>query len=71
MPDRSATAIACANIALIKYWGNRDNTLRLPANGSISMNLDGLTTRTVVTLHASRIPSPSTVHPSPAPAWNV
>ncbi len=27
-------ALAHPNIALIKYWGNRDNTLRLPANGS-------------------------------------
>jgi diphosphomevalonate decarboxylase len=44
----TATAIACPNIALIKYWGNRDDTLHLPANGSISMNLDGLYTRTQV-----------------------
>ena len=44
----TATAIAFSNIALIKYWGNRDDTLRLPSNGSISMNLDGLETRTCV-----------------------
>lgn len=44
----ASTAIAHPNIALIKYWGNRDETLRLPANGSISMNLGGLTTRTRV-----------------------
>ena len=42
----TATAIAHPNIAFIKYWGNRDDVLRLPANGSISMNLDGLETRT-------------------------
>jgi diphosphomevalonate decarboxylase len=42
------TATAQANIAFIKYWGNRDNTLRIPSNGSISMNLDGLYTRTTV-----------------------
>lgn len=42
------TAIACPNIAFIKYWGNRDDQLRLPSNGSISMNLDGLHTRTQV-----------------------
>ncbi|MFN7035662.1 MAG: diphosphomevalonate decarboxylase [Bellilinea sp.] len=43
-----ATAIAHPNIAFIKYWGNRDDSLRIPANGSISMNLEGLTTRTTV-----------------------
>jgi diphosphomevalonate decarboxylase len=43
-----ATAIAHPNIALIKYWGNRDDVLRLPSNGSISMNLDGLAARTQV-----------------------
>jgi diphosphomevalonate decarboxylase len=36
------------NIAFIKYWGDRDATLRLPSNGSISMNLDGLYTRSQV-----------------------
>jgi diphosphomevalonate decarboxylase len=45
----SAAALAHPNIALIKYWGNRDGALRLPANGSISMNLEGLETRTSVT----------------------
>jgi hypothetical protein len=44
------TAIAHPNIAFIKYWGNRDEALRLPANGSISMNLAGLETRTTVTI---------------------
>ncbi len=49
----SATAQASANIAFIKYWGNRDSALRLPANGSISMNLDGLYTRTTVSFQHS------------------
>jgi diphosphomevalonate decarboxylase len=48
MKTLSATAISHPNIAFIKYWGNRDNALRLPVNGSISMNLDGLFTRTKV-----------------------
>ncbi|HVP20384.1 MAG TPA: diphosphomevalonate decarboxylase [Anaerolineaceae bacterium] len=49
MPERTATAIAHPNIAFIKYWGNRDNFLRLPSSGSISMNLEGLATQTCVT----------------------
>jgi diphosphomevalonate decarboxylase len=43
-----ATARSCSNIAFIKYWGTRDNRLRLPSNGSISMNLGGLETVTTV-----------------------
>jgi diphosphomevalonate decarboxylase len=49
----SAAAEANPNIAFIKYWGNRDEALRLPANGSISMNLDGLYTRTTVSFQPS------------------
>jgi diphosphomevalonate decarboxylase len=49
----TATAQANPNLAFIKYWGNRDNTLRLPMNGSISMNLDGLYTRTTVSFQPS------------------
>jgi diphosphomevalonate decarboxylase len=49
----TATAQAFPNIAFIKYWGNRDNTLRVPSNGSISMNLDGLYTRTTVSFQPS------------------
>ncbi len=49
MTINSATAIAHPNIAFIKYWGNRDSSLRLPENGSISMNLEELSTRTQVT----------------------
>ena len=46
---RTATALAHSNIAFIKYWGDQDPCLRLPANSSLSMNLDGLFTRTQVT----------------------
>ncbi len=48
MPDFFSTAIAHPNIAFIKYWGNRNNELNLPASGSLSMNLGALTTRTMV-----------------------
>ena len=43
-----ATALAHPNIAFIKYWGNRDDQLRLPLTGSLSMALDGLDTVTRV-----------------------
>lgn len=39
-----ATAIAPPNIALIKYWGKRDAKRNLPAVGSLSLTLDGLST---------------------------
>lgn len=42
------TARAHSNIAFIKYWGNIDHELRLPANSSISMNLSDLYTTTTV-----------------------
>jgi diphosphomevalonate decarboxylase len=45
----SATALAPANIAFVKYWGNRDAGLRLPWNGSLSMNLSGASATTTVT----------------------
>ncbi len=48
-----ATALAHPNIAFIKYWGNVDDQLRLPANPSLSMNLGSLHTVTTVTFTAS------------------
>jgi diphosphomevalonate decarboxylase len=43
-----AKAKANTNIALIKYWGKRDNELFLPMNSSISITLDGFYTITSV-----------------------
>ena len=43
-----ATAIANANISLVKYWGKRNKELILPQNGSISMTCQGLSTVTTV-----------------------
>ncbi|VDM65554.1 unnamed protein product [Strongylus vulgaris] len=36
------------NIALIKYWGKRDEDLILPVNSSLSLNIDALVARTRV-----------------------
>ncbi len=47
--DRNrATARAHSNIALVKYWGKRDETLNIPAVGSISITLAALSTHTTV-----------------------
>ncbi|MCZ7544138.1 MAG: hypothetical protein M5R40_11675 [Anaerolineae bacterium] len=43
------TAAAHPNLALVKYWGNRDDALNLPMNNSIAVNLGGATTTTSVT----------------------
>ena len=43
-----AVAEARTNIALVKYWGKRGGTLNLPAVGSLSLTLEGLSTRTEV-----------------------
>jgi diphosphomevalonate decarboxylase len=47
------TCVSCSNIAFIKYWGNRDATLRIPLNDSISMNLSNATTTTTVEFDAN------------------
>ena len=44
----TVTARACANIALVKYWGKRDARLNLPATGSIALSLAALVTETTV-----------------------
>jgi diphosphomevalonate decarboxylase len=43
-----ATARANTNIALIKYWGKRNETLFLPMNSSLSITLDKFYTTTTV-----------------------
>lgn len=50
MERSTASALAHPNIAFIKYWGDCDSELRLPANGSISMNLGNLFTRVQVSI---------------------
>jgi diphosphomevalonate decarboxylase len=44
----TVSARACANIALVKYWGKRDAALNLPAAGSLSLTLAALVTETSV-----------------------
>jgi len=44
----AATAVAHPNIALVKYWGKAPKGDNVPAVGSLSITLGGLTTRTTV-----------------------
>lgn len=51
-----AVAVAGTNIALVKYWGKRagaSTALNLPAVGSLSLTLAGLSTRTEVRFDAA------------------
>jgi diphosphomevalonate decarboxylase len=41
-PQGTATVYAPANIALVKYWGKRDEALNLPVTGSLSISLGPL-----------------------------
>jgi len=43
-----ASSVSPINIALIKYWGKRDQDLILPYNNSISMTVDSLYSHTTV-----------------------
>lgn len=43
-----AAAVACANVALSKYWGKRPGRFNVPAVPSLSVTLDGLSTTTCV-----------------------
>ncbi|MCW5873062.1 MAG: diphosphomevalonate decarboxylase [Anaerolineales bacterium] len=67
----TASASAHPNIAFIKYWGNRDHELRLPANGSISMNLAGLETRTTVRFDGALAADALVLNGAPAAAAQV
>lgn len=49
--EGSAVAVANANVALVKYWGKRDDQLNLPAVGSISLTLAGLRAVATVAVH--------------------
>ena len=44
-------ARAGANIALVKYWGKKQEDLKIPYNSSLSMTLEGLYTDTGICFH--------------------
>ena len=64
--SQTATARAHPNIAFIKYWGNSDHQLRLPANASLSMNLDRLHTTATVQWSADAASDSVTINGRPA-----
>ncbi|HET9451887.1 MAG TPA: diphosphomevalonate decarboxylase [Aggregicoccus sp.] len=47
-PSSKATALAHPNIALVKYWGKRDDALILPHQSSLSLTLSPLSVTTTV-----------------------
>jgi len=49
LPQGLSMATAHTNIALVKYWGKRDETLNLPVTSSLSVTLPGLGTQTKIT----------------------
>lgn len=53
-PAQPRIARAHPNIALIKYWGKRDESQMLPAAGSMSLTLDAFPTTTEVSLLPER-----------------
>jgi len=66
MSKKGSTAIASPNIAFIKYWGNRDHALRLPANASLSMTLANLRTETTVFFDDDLLSDQIEINGSPA-----
>lgn len=47
-------ARANTNIALVKYWGKKDETLKIPFQSSLSMTLDALYTDTGMLFHEGK-----------------
>lgn len=62
----AATARAHSNIAFVKYWGNSSHRLRLPANSSLSMNLDRLHTTATVQWSSDDDSDSVTINGAPA-----
>lgn len=60
------TAVAHPNIALVKYWGKRDETLVVPRSDSLSMTLDVFPTTTGVRLDPAATTDSVTLGGAPA-----
>jgi diphosphomevalonate decarboxylase len=71
MTTTPVTARACANIALVKYWGKRDARLNLPAAGSLSLTLAALVTETTVAFDPGLAADELVLDGAPAPASRV
>lgn len=67
---REVTVQVPMNIALIKYWGKRDEDLILPLNDSISLTVDELTATTTIQMHESVGTSTVTINDEPVKVLN-
>lgn len=76
-PERAipgAVAVAYPNMALVKYWGKRDESLILPVTGSLSMTFDIFPTTTQVRLRPKDSVDSVTINgrrPEPGPRSRV
>ncbi|MCF6253728.1 MAG: diphosphomevalonate decarboxylase [Thiomicrorhabdus sp.] len=69
-PLSQGEGTASVNIALSKYWGKRDTVLNLPMNGSVSISLPGLGTKTTIKIR--EIPNDQIhLNGKPLPADNL
>lgn len=66
--NNAHTAIAHPNIALVKYWGKRDDRLIIPATPSLSLTLDVFPTTTTVTTDTHLAVDEVTLNSQPAAA---
>lgn len=67
----STTARAHTNIALVKYWGKRDQRLMLPQTDSLSLTLDHFYTDTTVTADGNRPSDVVTINGQPVDNKNA
>jgi diphosphomevalonate decarboxylase len=68
---KTARARACSNMALVKYWGKRDEALVLPFTGSLSMTMDSLVTESAVTFTGEAGPDTLLLDGAPAQSGEV